>query len=67
MDKKKVLRVLLYIIVFIFIATVIVYFIYKPANEWLAFYIACCGGILVVNLIISAIFVNKNFRDKDRA
>jgi intracellular septation protein A len=67
MDKKKVLRILLFIAVFILAATVVVYFVYEPVNEWLAFYIVCCGGILVVNLIISVIFINKNFKDKGRA
>jgi intracellular septation protein A len=67
MDKKKILRVLLFIVVFVFIATIIAYFIYKPTSEWMAFYIAGCGGMLVLNLIISIIFVNKNFKDKDRA
>ncbi|MDR1380251.1 MAG: hypothetical protein LBJ47_02105 [Tannerella sp.] len=67
MKKKKVLHVLLFVVVFILITTIVAYFAYKPVNEWLAFYIACCGGVLVVNLVISMIFVNKNFRDKDKA
>ncbi|MDR1115376.1 MAG: hypothetical protein LBL33_04390 [Tannerella sp.] len=66
MNKKKVIKVLLFIIMFVIIATIVAYFIYEPINEWLAFYIACSGGVLSVNLIISIIFVNKNFKDKDR-
>jgi intracellular septation protein A len=67
MNKKKIRRILLFIAIFILIATVVAYFAYEPANEWLAFYIACCGGILVVNVIISVIFINKNFKDKSGA
>jgi zinc transporter ZupT len=66
MNKKKVIRVLLFLVTGIFVATVVAYYIYEPVNEWLAFYIACSGGVLIVNLIISAIFVHKNFKDKDR-
>lgn len=66
MNRKKVIRVLLFIIAGILIATVVAYFVYEPVNEWLAFYIACGGGVLIVNLIISVIFVNKNFKDKGR-
>jgi len=64
MKRTKVIKVLLTIIVLISIATVTAYFIYAPEKPWIAFYIACCGGVLVVNLIISIIFVSKNFRDK---
>jgi zinc transporter ZupT len=66
MNKKNVIRVLLLLVAGILVTTIIAYYIYAPANEWLAFYIACSGGVLIVNLIISAIFVHKNFKDKDR-
>jgi zinc transporter ZupT len=66
MNRKKVLRVLLFVVVFILIATIIAYYIYKPVNEWLAFYIACCGGVFIVNLVVSMIFIGKNFKDKGR-
>ncbi|MDR0743978.1 MAG: hypothetical protein LBF05_06455 [Tannerella sp.] len=64
--KKKVVRVLLTVIALILIATIVTYFIFREEREWLAFYIACCGGVLIVNLIISIIFVNKNFKNKGR-
>ena len=64
MGRTKVIKILLAIIVIISIATVVTYFIYAKEKQWVAFYIACCGGVLVVNLILSIIFVNKNFRDK---
>jgi hypothetical protein len=44
------------------IASVIAYFILVKDKEWMAFYLACCGGVLIVNLIIVAIFVRKNLK-----
>ncbi|MDR0348107.1 MAG: hypothetical protein LBH90_01265 [Tannerella sp.] len=64
--RKKIIRVLLIVIMLILIATVVVYFIFRKEREWLAFYMACGGGVLIVNLILSVIFVDKNFRDKGR-
>ena len=64
MKRTKVIRVLLVVILLVITATIAAYFIYGQDKQWLAFYIACCGGVLVVNLIISIIFVNKNFKDK---
>ena len=63
--KRKILLILLIIIALIIIATVIAYFFYKPDKPWLAFYIACCGGVLVLNLLFSVYFVRKNFKDKN--
>jgi hypothetical protein len=34
----------------------------KPEKPWLAFYVACCGGVLVFNFLISLFLVNKNFK-----
>jgi O-antigen/teichoic acid export membrane protein len=63
MKKQKIiLRVLLILILIIAIASVIIYFILVPEKPWMAFYVACCGGILVVNLILSMIFVKRNIR-----
>ena len=64
MRRTTVIKILLVIIVLITIATVITYYIYAKEKPWVAFYLACCGGVLVVNLILSIIFVSKNFRDK---
>jgi hypothetical protein len=44
------------------IASAIAYFVIVQDREWLAFYVACCGGVLIVNLIILAVFVYKNFK-----
>jgi hypothetical protein len=48
----------------VIVSTTVAYFIYEPQKPWFAFYIACLGGVLVVNLIIAIFFVNKNFKDK---
>jgi len=64
--KRKIIFILLIIIALVIISAVISYFIYEREKPWLAFYIACCAGVLVVNLIIVGFFINKNFKDKDR-
>jgi len=64
MKRTKIIRALLVVLLLIIIGTVVAYFVYRPEKPWLAFYIACCGGVLIVNLIITIIFVNKNFKDK---
>ncbi|MDR3250208.1 MAG: hypothetical protein LBT42_00890 [Tannerella sp.] len=64
MKKKRVIKALSAAVAMIVIATVVAYFMYETEKPWMALYIACCGGVLVVNLIISIIFVNKNLGDK---
>lgn len=46
----------------IFIAAVIAYFILKPDMPWMAFYIICSAGVVVVNSLIVLFFVNKNLK-----
>ena len=62
MNKKTLTRVLLGLIAITTVATVIAYFVIKPEKPWLAFYVACCGGVLVFNFLISLFLVNKNFK-----
>jgi hypothetical protein len=62
MIKQTILRVIYVLIAIIFIASIITYFVLVKDREWLAFYVACCGGVLIVNLIILIIFVRKNLR-----
>ena len=61
MNKKTLTRVLLGLIA-ITVATVIAYFVIKPDRPWMAFYVACCGGVLVFNFLISLFLVNKNLK-----
>ena len=64
MNKKTFTRVLIGLSVITAVATLITYFVMKPEKPWLAFYVACCGGVLVFNF--SDIFIpsNKNFKSK---
>jgi len=63
MSKRQIiLRVIYVLMAIIAIATVIAYFVLVRDREWLAFYVACCGGLLIVNLIIIALFVRKNIK-----
>ena len=64
--KRKIIRILLILIALILITATFFYFIYEPDKPWLAFYIACCAGVLVVNLIAIAFLVNKNFKNKGK-
>ncbi len=62
MNKKTLTHVLLGLIVFTIIATIIAYFVIKVDRPWLAFYVACCGGVLVFNFLVSLFLVNKNLK-----
>ena len=62
MNKKTLTRVLFVLIAITIVATVIAYFVIKPDRPWMAFYVACCGGVLVFNFLISLFLVNKNLK-----
>ena len=62
MNKKTLTRALTGLIILTVIATVITYFVMKPDHPWMAFYMACCGGVLVFNFLISLFLVNKNLK-----
>ena len=62
MNKKTLTRVLLGLIAITTVATVIAYFVIKPDRPWMAFYVACCGGVLVFNFLISLFLVNTNLK-----
>ena len=62
MNKKTLTRVLLGLVAITTVATVIAYFVIKPDRPWMAFYVACCGGVLVFNFLISLFLVNKNLK-----
>ena len=64
--KLKIIWILLIITALTIITAVIMYVIYEQDKPWLAFYVACCAGVLVVNLGAIIFLVNKNFKDKDR-
>lgn len=59
MNKRTLTHVLLGLSIITIIATIIAYFVIKEDRPWLAFYVACCGGVLVFNFLISLFLVNK--------
>ena len=62
MNKKTVIRVLQGLIAVVIVATVIAYFVLKPDRPWMALFVACCGGVLVFNFLISLFLINKNLK-----
>lgn len=60
MNRKIVTRVLVGLISLTLVATVIAYFIFKPDRPWMAFFVACCGGVLVFNFLLSLFFIHRN-------
>ena len=60
--KRTILRILYVLVAIIAISSVISYVILMKEKEWMAFYLACCGGVLILNLIMIIIFVNKNLK-----
>ena len=61
--KQLILRIIYVLMAIITIASAIAYFVLVKDREWMAFYVACCGGVLVINLVIIAFFVHKNFKE----
>lgn len=59
MNKKTIIRILLALIVITVAASTICYVVMPP---WKGFYIACCGGVVVLNFLISLFLVNKNLK-----
>lgn len=62
MKKKLITRILLVLIACTILATIIAYFIYQGEKPVMAFFIACFGGILVVNFAFTLFLVRKNFK-----
>jgi len=60
--KQIILRVIFVLMAIIAITSVIAYFVIVKDRELMAFYVACCGGLMIVNLIILAFFVRKNVK-----
>lgn len=66
MNRKKLfIRVILALIIILVIATTIAYFVLQGEKPMLALFVACCGGVLLINLLVSLFLVNKNFKKED--
>ena len=60
MSKKQIaLRVLWTLIVILAIASVAVYLLLPT---WKGFYLACCGGVIILNIVISIVLIHKQFK-----
>ena len=64
--KRIIILILLIFIALILITATLLYFRFDPDRPWLAFYIACCAGVLAVNLAVIIFLVNKNFKNKGK-
>ncbi len=62
MNKKTLIRIVAGLIAVTAIGTTIAYFILRTEKPWMAFYVACCGGVLVFNFLISLFLINKNLK-----
>lgn len=62
MNKKTFITVLAILIAVVTVASVVAYFVLSPTKPWMAFFILCCGGVLVFNFLVSLFLVYKNFK-----
>ncbi|MCC8094457.1 MAG: hypothetical protein LIP05_03305 [Tannerellaceae bacterium] len=62
MNKKTLTHIVTGLIIITILGTLISYFVIKPDRPWLAFYIACCGGVLVFNFLLLLFLINKNLK-----
>lgn len=60
--RKAFITVIVTLIIIIAIASAVFYFVYAPQKQWTAFFIACGGGVLILNLLFSLFLVMKNFK-----
>ncbi|MDR2969639.1 MAG: hypothetical protein LBV32_08560 [Tannerellaceae bacterium] len=60
--KKRYTTVILVLIAIVAVASAGLYFAYSASKPWLAFFLACCGGVLILNLLFSLLLVRKNFK-----
>ncbi|MDH6533627.1 membrane protein YdbS with pleckstrin-like domain [Parabacteroides sp. PM5-20] len=58
------MTVITVLILLIALATAVLYFMWTQEKPWMAFYVACCGGVLILNLLFSLFLVYKNFKKK---
>jgi hypothetical protein len=64
MSKKKIaLRVIAGLIIIITISATAGYILLNATHPWMAFFIACCGGVLDVNFLFTYYLVRKNFKE----
>jgi hypothetical protein len=63
MNRRKIFTCLFAVLaVLAAVASAIAYFVLRDEKPWLAFFVACCGGMLAFNFLVSLFLVRKNFR-----
>jgi len=62
MNKKVFSRIFIGLTIAIVIATVIAYFVLRSTRPWMAFFVACCGGVIAFNFLITLFLIKKNFK-----
>ncbi|MDR1103676.1 MAG: hypothetical protein LBL42_07955 [Tannerella sp.] len=61
--KRRILQRVIFILMALTVAgCLIAWLVMQRERPWLAFYIACCGGVMLVNLVILLVFVRKNVK-----
>lgn len=63
MNKKKIIRLLWAVIGIVVLFSGISYFYYVGNMPNLALFCVTAGGVIVLNLILAIILVNKNFKE----
>ena len=64
MSKKRtiLLKIIRTLIALTFAGGLAAWYVMQRERPWAAFYVACCCGVMAVNLIILLIFVRKNVK-----
>lgn len=61
MTRKDIAtRILWTLTILTAIGSTIAYFVLEKEKPWLAFYVACCGGVLAFNFLASIFLLNRN-------
>jgi zinc transporter ZupT len=60
--KKTLLLILAAVAVLLLLATAITCFTLRHEKPWLAFYLACAGGCLIANILLSMVLIHKNIK-----
>jgi drug/metabolite transporter superfamily protein YnfA len=61
--RRRILQQVIFILMALTgVGCLTVWLVMRHDRPWLAFYVACCGGVMLVNLLLLLIFVRKNVK-----
>ncbi|MDR2469194.1 MAG: hypothetical protein LBD27_01775 [Tannerella sp.] len=61
--KGKIVRQVIYVLMAATaLGCVAAYLVMRGERPWLAFYVACCGGVMIANLTILLLFMRRNMK-----